>query len=112
MNAYPEHEKLTAIKEKSQAGGELLEWLLCAKNLVLCEQHEHAPACYCPIDHAHTEACEDVSGKPCCGLLEGSYYPTPQPIVRLLEEHFGIDRQRLAEEKEALLASLRSHNHG
>lgn len=37
---YPEHDKLSAIKDKSQSIGEFLEWLDFEKNYTICSLGE------------------------------------------------------------------------
>lgn len=75
---YPEHEKLKAIKDTSQAIGEFLDlgpWTLCRWIPENSETH-------------------------------GSYEPV-HDIQGVLAEWFGIDRQALDREKQEMLESLR-----
>jgi hypothetical protein len=77
-SAYPEHEKLHAVVDKSQAIGEFLEWA--------AEEHGYR-LCY----------------------LEGErYWSVGTPVQRLLAEFFDIDEAKLEEEKDAMLAALRT----
>jgi hypothetical protein len=81
MTNYPEHEKLSAVKDKSQAIGEFLDIFLPRQGIVLME---------------HTEY--------------GDYVPTHRSITSLLAEFFDIDQAKLDAEKEAMLDALRAAN--
>lgn len=80
MPDYPEHEKLKAIKDRSQACGEFIEWLNHSKRIHLAE-------------YSH-----------------GELYPTTKSLLDLLADFFEIDRQKLEDEKLAMLAEQRRLN--
>lgn len=92
---YPEHQKLKAIKDKSQTIGEFLEWLTSEQKIVLAKGHEHG------------ETCEDEEGEVNCGQWEGQLYGVQKPITQWLAEYFNIDQRKLDAEKEAMLEELR-----
>lgn len=83
MSEYPEHEKLHAIKDKSQAIGEFLDFFLPSKGIVLMERFR--------------DRYED-------------YVPTRRSIYSLLAEFFNIDQDKLDAEKKAMLTVLREAN--
>lgn len=98
MSQYPEHDKLSAIKDFSQKIGEFLEWLKYEKRLTLCRVHEeHDSSCYNEED--------DLD----CGLREGDYFPVYVRDTDLLAEFFDIDQNRLENEKRAMLEECRKH---
>lgn len=80
---YPEHEKLRAIKGQSQSIGSFLDWL--------------EEGGYSKIGKIHL-ACYDNHGDLC------DVYASVQD---LLAAYFGIDRQKLEQEKLAMLDELR-----
>ena len=82
MSDYPEHEKLKAIKDRSQAIGEFIEWL-GDNDMAVCE----------------------FSG----GNVD-RWWPTGQPINKLLARYFEIDLDRLEDEKLAMLDAQRALN--
>jgi len=73
MSDYPEHEKLKAVKDRSQAIGKFIEWLETDKRMAICHN--------------------DGQG----------YWPTGTPITKLLAEHFEIDLDRLEDEKRQMM---------
>lgn len=87
MSAYPEHDKLALIKDKSQAIGHFLDVM----PYHLCE--------YVEIISRHTD-------EPIGEELQ----PVMKPISTILARHFGINESRLALEKHAMLAEIRSLN--
>lgn len=76
----PEHDKLMAVQDESQAVGEFID-SLGRLGLVLCDQPSRRT---------------------------GSRYPTPtsRSINSILAEHFEIDQGKLEQEKRAVLAAL------
>lgn len=89
--SYPEHEKLHAVADKSQACGEFLEWL----------QARYTIAEY----HVHSKHCQDEDGRACISSTE-ELYPTSINVRKLLAEFFEIDEAKLEDEKRAMLAAL------
>lgn len=96
---YPEHQKLKAIKDRSQACGAFLDWLREAKGFVLCEEHEHSEGCYTTGD-------PEVYGEDyqvmVCQLRQGELIPAHYSTGSLLAEHFDIDQKKLDAEKDDL----------
>lgn len=82
---YPEHEKLRAVKERSQVIGEFLDTGLKELGLTLCEATD---------------------------LFECPWAPTPMSLETILAKYFNIDPNRLEEEKLAMLEELRSAQKG
>lgn len=93
---YPEHDKLEKVKDKSQACGEFLEWLLDEKRYQLSEYHTHTDECY------------DDEGELTCRTSSERLYPAAVNTRKLLAEFFEIDEAKLEEEKVAMLAELRA----
>lgn len=118
---YPEHEKLSKIKDKSQAIGEFLDWLPG----VIAKHHEHDHGCWCddPFhesddptivrskDRCPNPVCDGHHGsrRLVCGYGEHQLQPWRKNIQDWLAEYFGIDRQRIEEEKRAMLEELRAN---
>lgn len=75
---YPEHDKLSAIMEVSQEIGLFLDHGLPRQHLVLAQWGD-----------------DEV------------LYPSHRSIDKILAEYFGIDRDRLDDEKRAMLAAMR-----
>ena len=84
MSDYPEHDKLTAIKEKSQFIGEFLEWANC-QGMTLCT----------------TEESEYRRER-------DAYIPVHKNIEKLLAEFFEVDLMKLEKEKQKMLARIRA----
>jgi hypothetical protein len=80
---YPQHEKLAAVAEQSQAIGEFLDWL----------QDTRVP----PVV--------------LCRVIPGQSFDPWAPVGRsteqLLAEYFGVDLTALEAEKRAMLAEIR-----
>lgn len=74
----PEHDKLTAVKDHSQAIGEFLEWM-SSDGIIKCRWEER-----------HEE-----------------YFPIFEPIEKLLARYFDIDLDKLEQEKRLMLVVLR-----
>ncbi len=79
---YPECEKMEAVREKSQAIGEFIEWLQ-SKNIYLLTQHEG---------------------------MDDDFCFSRTPIEELLAEFFGIDLAKAEKEKSAMLEDIRKQN--
>ncbi len=84
--AYPQHAKLRAVKEESQAIGAFLDWL----------QHEREPRVLL------------------CNQEPGDNFPgidwTATPVEKLLAEYFGVNLVELENEKERMLDAIRAAN--
>jgi hypothetical protein len=77
---YPEHAKLSVIRDESQKCGEFLEWLEHEKGYTL---------------HHYVEGSEHA-------------YPVYESTQSLLAEFFGIDHKKLSAEKDAIINDYRS----
>ena len=86
---YPEHAKLHAVKEHSQAVGSFLTWL----------QDERKPRV---VLEPNPDDLVDEDGEP------KQYDPDGLRIEKLLAEYFDIDQKKLSEEKDAMLEDLRN----
>lgn len=91
---YPEHEKLQAVKDKSQAIGEFIEWLQSTKHYVIAQWQQIDP----DTEPGEAEAEDQM-------LFRASF-----SIETLLAEYFKIDLGKLEQEKQAMLESLRQLN--
>ena len=114
---YPEHEKLHAVRDKSQACGEFLEWL--RSRYALAVWHQHTPGCY-EIVTRQERADELAFGRvpwgqdptekiPVrrCGLTEDMLCHRSPRTSALLAEFYGINEDALEAEKRSMLAALR-----
>jgi hypothetical protein len=129
---YPEHDKLRAIKDKSQAVGEFLEWLRDTKGLTICRRLEaetngKPPYVWKPGVTTARRDRKPTAGRNPTGFdkfngdaednpdfrewFEG-YHPEPTNTEKLLAEFFGIDLKALEEEKRAMLDEIRRPNGG
>ena len=84
-NKYPEHEKLTKVKDQSQTIGGFLE-SMGEQGLVLAE--------YVAADE----------------YSEARLVPVNKSINNILAQHFGIDLEKLEKEKLAMLDQIRESN--
>ena len=91
MSQYPEHEKLQAVKDKSQAIGEFIEWLQGTKGFRLAKWMK------VPDEYAEDEETD--------ALL-----PQSIDINMLLAEYFEIDLKQLEKEKQSMLEEMRKQN--
>lgn len=86
--SYPEHEKLQAIRDKSEAIGDFIEWLRNIKKFTLAKWYKMT---------------DDEDG-------EDRLMPEFPSIEKLLAEYFNIDLNKLAAEKMAMLEECRKAN--
>ena len=96
---YPEHEKLHAVSEKSQACGEFLEWLLTSQGYQIGEYHEHTDECW-------TDDGDDVGKRRTCGIHENFLYQASINVRKLLADFFQINEAKLEDEKRTMLKVL------
>jgi hypothetical protein len=92
---FPEHEKLKAVQPRSQSCGELLDWLRHEKGLVLAEW---------ATPTWQEEGYTQEPRRP----MEPRLVVAVVDVRKLLAEFFGIDQQKLEEEKEAMLKAMRA----
>lgn len=91
---YPEHQKLQAVKDKSQAIGEFLEWLQNTKGFRLAQWMK------VPDESAFAAEGDEVDD-----LVQK--FPS---VEKLLAEYFQIDLGKLEQEKQAMLEQIRKQN--
>ena len=82
---YPEHQKLHAVVDQTQAIGEFMEWL-GTQQYIVCEWQARTG--------------EDPAG----------YYPVQRPINSWLAQYFGIDPAKIEAEKRHMLDTIRAAN--
>lgn len=82
--AYPEHERMAAVAETSQAIGEFLEWLE-EQGLVICE-----PSAYATMP----------------------WQPARRQITDLLAAYYGLDLKKIEAEKRTMLAAYQQAGTG
>jgi hypothetical protein len=92
---YPEHEKLHKVKDLSQSCGEFLDWLQNEKFIRLCTLED---------ERTINEDEEDEEELP------AGFYQINQSNTSLLAEYFGIDPNKLEEEKRQMLDEIRTAN--
>ena len=106
MSKYPEHEKLSAIKDESQAIGEFLDWLKGgyegSPGYEICEHHDG--------DYSEGALIADaLSGREVDREFDPSgWRPVGATIPQLLARYFGIDQDKIEAEKRQMLAELRA----
>jgi hypothetical protein len=76
---YPEHEKMKAARSESQCQGELLEWLSEEKDFAICYRSKL-----------------------------GEFIPILASTESLLAEFHGIDLNKIAQEKDAMVEEMRA----
>lgn len=128
--SYPEHEKLSAVKDQSQRIGEFLEWLMDEKKVELAFWHKHSEQCdgfnadtgeiepeyECGNKkHDSGEMKHDFGMYGChpkrsfgCDMPCQTLSPFRATKEKLLAEFFEIDLEKLENEKRAMLDSLRA----
>lgn len=79
-NKYPEHDKLEKIVDESRLCGEFLDWLREEYILCNCDKNKTFDA----------------------------YYPTGTSNYDILAKYFDINLNKLQQEKEQMLAEIRS----
>lgn len=114
MTEYPEHEKLKAVSNESQAIGEFIEH----SPYTPCEW-KNAPAVprwidsrtgtdQTPRHRAVSPFAEHAVENP--DWFPEGYYPTHKSINQVLADYFDIDLNKLELEKRAMLDELREAN--
>ena len=109
---YPEHARLHAVKDDSQAVGGLIDWLN-EHGYYICERREAGASAAALDDMAHSrcakhwvdsfvEVLAQVAAASCL------YWPAAKYRDQLLAEHFGINLDKLEAEKRAMLERLRA----
>jgi hypothetical protein len=83
MSEYPEHEKLRALDGRNQAVGCFIEWLQVKGYVIARYKNIH-------------------------GFMDEQLVPDTSGIQDLIAEYFGIDQDKLEQEKRKMLDDLRS----
>ena len=112
MSAYPEHEKMRAVVERSQTVGSFIEWLRDEKHVWFMHHVSWQDTLECPcLEHrdpydsaAWCERCKNTGRYTRSGSGEAPFHFS---IEELLAEFFEIDLRKIETEKRAMLASLR-----
>lgn len=139
---YPEHEKMAAVKDHSQAIGEFLEWLSSERELYICQNGimDEAPV-YWTDDAVLLKYGDDRKTWMDAAKQEGvldekvtsffhardelrfkvhhyepyersGFYPAGIRIEDLLAEYFDIDLKKIDLEKQAMLDAIRQQQYG
>ena len=114
VSEYPEHDKVRAVKDQSEAIGAFLDLGLPSMGLMLSQR----VTCPCECDFCgrgcgphspwHTDAEKATCVK---GVVQVTdWMPANKSIERILAEYFEIDLNVLEAEKLAMLAALREAN--
>lgn len=101
---YPEHEKLSAVREQSQTIGDFLDWLREEQGISLRQWME-------PTEEVEALRWNEKPNDPprFYTVKRPGYYSPEKKTEDLLAEFFGIDLKALEAEKRALLESIRNH---
>jgi hypothetical protein len=109
---YPQHEKLAAVKDESQAIGEFLDFGLrrLGGGMAIYERVEFECECSgCQQgDPLRWHTYEELT--PGLPVRKERWVPTPRSIQSMLAEWFEIDEQALAREKESMVEEMRQFN--
>jgi len=105
---YPECEKLSAVKDKSQKIGEFLEWPP-EKGVELSVRHTHTKEC---LDESDWEVFEEDPGgfrtdDFLCSCVDDGLLSYTVGKEKLLAEFFEIDLNKVEEERRAMIEDLR-----
>lgn len=97
--AYPEHEKLKRVSDKSQAIGEFLEWLTGTRGVELMRRRTAAEIEALNDDPSATD--DDFDTDTLIPFRVKGGFP-----AGLLAEYFEVDQGKLEAEKRSILAVL------
>lgn len=116
MSEYPELDKLSAFKGKTQVVGEFLDWL-GEKGLMISRYHKHSIGCVGGSEADLKVQRGRLVIKPMpanatakCGMSEEDIdlmYPKTETYIA---EFFDLDEDKMEEERRAMLADLRKGN--
>ena len=93
--ATPETDKMIAVKDKSQAIGEFIEWLGTEGMII---------ARYATKEDEWADEGEE---RVATGTYEGDLLPVLTSIEKILAQYFGVDLNKAEKEKRAILESLK-----
>lgn len=105
---YPEHEKLTAVKDRSQAIGEFIDWYQSEGGGVLAHWLKAETCGNCYGEPGVVEECDHCEGDGTVELEYPRLMNDQRPIEKLLADFFRIDLDKIAEEKDAMYQEIRS----
>lgn len=106
--SYPEHEKLAAVKDRSQTIGEFLDWYQSEGGGVLAHWLKAATCYVCYGEPGVVEECDNCGGDGAVKLEHARLSFDGRSIEKLLAAFFGIDLDKIAEEKDAMYQEIRS----
>ena len=119
MSNYPEHDKLSKISDESQLVGEFIDWLQ-DKGYTICKFQEagtNGEPYRIPATEEDIDALEfrwERDDARAGGILNPAYeswgdhfFPIHRGIQSWLAEFFGIDQEKLEDEKRQMLERLR-----
>ena len=107
MAEYPEHEKLMKVKDESQVIGEFLEG--CGYTLCEFQPEADEPRWIDEDTGAPSHVFADNAVENFAWYPEG-YYPVRGGINEILAGYFGIDLDKIEDEKRQMLEELRTAN--
>ena len=107
MSDYPEHDKLSAISDRSQAIGDFLEWLRSEKGAFLAHEFkwEDDSPTLGEILGIEPENTRDRRVR-----IKSATMPFSYRVGLLLAEFFEIDQEKIDQEKRAMLEECRAMN--
>lgn len=100
---YPECEKMSAVRELSQACGEFLEFL--QQKGFLLAQYGHWDSC-----KAYPESQDEELNEDLCNCGRQPLVPVYQSTEKLLADFFEIDLNKIEQEKRQMLEQQRKLN--
>lgn len=106
---YPEHEKLAAVKAKSQTIGEFLDhmpYTLAEWRDDLITEVECSWDCTPDDPDPDHESCDGTGWRTV--PAKEQFVPVRLSVQEVLAEYFGIDLDRVEEEKRAMLDEIRA----
>lgn len=118
---YPECDKMLAVKEDSQIIGEFLDWLLNAQKKSICTQREEGNNGVEPkwvdsetgeaVEYDYTDDLNDVIKiNPEFDSWGSGYVADHIDIEKFLAGYFGINLDKVEEERREMLADMRTNN--
>ncbi len=103
-----ELDKMALAKEKSQTVGEFLDWLIGTKGWTLASEHIHGPKCEGWDEHRGRFNPRGMTDY-CKMGPDGRLWPASFTTENLLAEFFGIDLNKVEQERRSILAALRKY---
>lgn len=113
MSNYPEHDKLTAVSEKSQAVGEFLEWLQNQHVRLMVwkeDVEERCPRIFCDDGQVFGKECKTCHGSGYSRTGKAWVDFSPLGITERLAIYFNVDLNKIEQEKRAMLDAIRAQH--